>query len=78
VRSEASLHGVRASLAAAKAVACSTTSLDAAELANLATCAEALLTSATMRTESRGCHVREEYPDSDESWRRRIVLSELR
>jgi L-aspartate oxidase len=73
VRSAASLHGVRASVAVAKAVARGGAGLDAAELKNLVTCAEALLASASARTESRGCHVREEYPTVDESWRRRLV-----
>jgi L-aspartate oxidase len=74
VRTQGSLHGVRASLAAAKAVAACHDSLEAAELANLTTCAEALLTSASERTESRGCHVRAEFPDASDAWRRRLVL----
>jgi L-aspartate oxidase len=73
VRSEASLHGVRAALAVAKAVARESRGLDAAELDNLVTCAQALLASASARTESRGCHVREEFPEPDERWRRRLV-----
>jgi len=75
VRTFESLHGVRAAVAAAKSVArADEAAPGAAELANLATCAEALLTSATLRTESRGCHVREEYPAPDAAWRRRVVL----
>jgi len=75
VRSAESLHGVRAAVAVAKAAAAADESTPgAAELANLATCAEALLTSASLRAESRGCHVREEFPDRDEAWRRRVVL----
>ena len=76
VRSASSLHSVRAPLAAARAVAQRGSGPDAAELDNLLTCAEALLTSAVRREESRGCHVREEFPDVDEAWRRRLVLSE--
>jgi L-aspartate oxidase len=49
------------------------TTFDGAELANLATCARALLSSATTRIESRGSHTREEYPDVDPVWERRIV-----
>jgi succinate dehydrogenase/fumarate reductase flavoprotein subunit len=43
------------------------------ELANLATVARALLASARWRTESRGAHVRAEYPESDPAWRKRLV-----
>ena len=45
----------------------------AGELANLLQLADALLASATARTESRGAHARAEYPDTDRSWRRRLV-----
>ncbi len=74
VRSSASLHGVRAPLAAARAVSSAASGPDAIELANLVTCAEALLSAATHREESRGCHVREEYDGPDEAWRRRLVF----
>jgi L-aspartate oxidase len=73
VRSATSLQGVRASIATAKAVASVGGGHDAAELSNLVSCAEALLAAAAARTESRGCHVREEFPDPDEAWRRRLV-----
>jgi L-aspartate oxidase len=43
------------------------------ELANLLQVADALLVSAELRTESRGAHARREYPDTDPSWRRRLV-----
>jgi L-aspartate oxidase len=75
VRSSASLDSVRGALALAKGVAADGGDAERAELANLVTCAEALLTSAVARTESRGCHVRAEYPDVDPAWRRRLVLS---
>lgn len=78
VRSATSLHSVRAPLAAAKAAAGGADDLASCELANLVTCAEALLTSATLRVESRGCHVREEYPAPLDAWRRRIVLAGAR
>ena len=45
----------------------------AGELANLLELADALLASALARTESRGAHARREYPDTDPSWRRRLV-----
>ncbi len=43
------------------------------ELANLVTAAEALLTSATLRTETRGAHARADFPQTAQRWRRRIV-----
>ena len=43
------------------------------ELANLVTAAEALLTSATLRTETRGAHARADFPQAAHRWRRRIV-----
>ena len=43
------------------------------ELANLATAAASLLSSATVRCETRGAHARSDYPDADPRWRRRIV-----
>jgi aspartate oxidase len=74
VRSAASLATVAAPLAVAKAVAGTAEDAGSQELANLVTCAEALLTSAAAREESRGCHVREEFPEALEAWRLRIVL----
>ncbi len=72
VRSAASLHSVLAPLAAAKAAA-ATDDPGAAELANLVTCAEALLAAATVREESRGCHVRAEFPEPSARWQRRLA-----
>ncbi|HEY1989041.1 MAG TPA: L-aspartate oxidase [Acidimicrobiales bacterium] len=43
------------------------------ELANLVTAAEALLRSATVRTESRGAHARADFPETSDRWRRRIL-----
>ncbi len=43
------------------------------ELANLVTAAEALLRSATVRTESRGAHARADFPEASDRWRRRIL-----
>ena len=48
-------------------------SADLGELRNLATVAAALLSAASDRTESRGSHVRAEYPERDEHWQCRIV-----
>jgi L-aspartate oxidase len=78
VRSSASLASVRGALGVAKATAGDGADTDRAELANLVTCAEALLSAATARTESRGCHVRAEFPDVDVAWRRRLVVNPAR
>ncbi len=43
------------------------------EVANLITAAEALLTSATLPTETRGAHARADFPQAADRWRRRIV-----
>jgi L-aspartate oxidase len=45
------------------------------ELANLVEVARALLTAASLRTESRGAHTREDHPDTDPAQRHRIVLA---
>ena len=47
---------------------------DAAELGNLATVARAVTTAAAARTESRGGHLRADYPATDEAQRHRIVV----
>jgi succinate dehydrogenase/fumarate reductase flavoprotein subunit len=57
----------------AAALGDSTISVGAGELANMLQLAAALLASALARTESRGAHLRREYPDADPSWRRRLV-----
>jgi L-aspartate oxidase len=51
----------------------SAVSVGAGEVANMLELAGALLASALARTESRGSHLRREYPDADPSWRRRLV-----
>jgi L-aspartate oxidase len=47
---------------------------DCWELANLATCAAALLDAAEARFESRGSHTRTDHPDSDPAFRIRLAL----
>ncbi len=74
VRSEASLAGARAAVAeAVSALGDPAVTVAAGELANLLQLADALLASATARTESRGSHARAEYPETEPSWRRRLV-----
>ena len=59
-------------------VAVSGTEPAVCELANLLELARALLASATQRTESRGSHTRADYPETDPTFRRRIVLDASR
>jgi len=74
VRSAESLrtagHGVRAIAAQVGGVP-----VDRAhgELANLVTASKSVLTSAAVRTETRGAHARSDFPEAAEGWRRRIV-----
>jgi L-aspartate oxidase len=74
VRSAASLGAARTVVdETAAALGDRTASVGAGELANLLQLADALLSSALARTESRGAHTRREYPDTEASWRRRLV-----
>jgi succinate dehydrogenase/fumarate reductase flavoprotein subunit len=74
VRSAQSLGAARAAVDDTVAVLGDrTASVGAGELANLLQLADALLTSALTRTESRGAHARREYPDTEPSWRRRLL-----
>jgi L-aspartate oxidase len=74
VRDAESLDGARAVVdEVAALLGGGSTSAAAGELANLLELAGALLASALARTESRGAHARREYPDTDPSWRRRLV-----
>ncbi len=45
------------------------------ELANLVTAATSVLSSATLRCETRGAHARSDFPEPSDRWRRRIVHS---
>ncbi len=79
VRSAESLAGAGAVVEdAAASLGDPQSSVAAGELANLLRIAEALLASATARTESRGAHARREYPESDPAWRLRLVHGALR
>jgi L-aspartate oxidase len=73
-RSAASLDGA-ATVAAevGSALAGEPVTVTAGELANLVTVADAVLRSARTREESRGAHSRVDYPETDPSWRCRLV-----
>ena len=43
------------------------------EAANLVTVASALVLAATARTETRGSHWREDFPDTSEDWRGHLI-----
>ena len=74
VRSAASLARAGLVVAAVRAaVAPTPADRPAGELANLLTAAGSVLTSATLRTETRGAHARSDYPETSDAWRRRIV-----
>jgi L-aspartate oxidase len=47
---------------------------DGAELRNLLTVAAALLDAATARTESRGCHTRQDFPERSDRFRVRFLV----
>jgi L-aspartate oxidase len=49
-------------------------SREEAEAANLVTVARLMLEAALARTESRGAHYRRDFPETDEAWRRHLVL----
>ncbi len=74
VRSAESLAGARAVVEEiAGVLGVRARSVAEGELANLLQLADALLTSALARTESRGAHSRREYPETDPAWRCRLV-----
>jgi L-aspartate oxidase len=75
LRSADSLEEARATVDAVRAGAAGEPMTPAAyELVNLATVADALLTAAQVREESRGCHTREDFPDTSDELRLRLVL----
>ena len=51
-----------------------TASVDDRELTNLTSLALAVTTAALARTESRGAHSRVDFPDRDETQRRRVIV----
>jgi L-aspartate oxidase len=74
VRTAESLAAAGASAGAAGAAVDGVEDVAAAEVRNLATVAGAVVSAATARTESRGCHWRADFPDEDPAQRRRAVL----
>jgi L-aspartate oxidase len=74
VRSEESLAAAQSTVdEVAGALGDRSVSVEAGELGNLVQLADALLASATTRTESRGAHSRLEFPASRPEWRTRLV-----
>ncbi len=51
--------------------------VEAWEATNLHTVANALVAGARMRAETRGCHWREDYPETSPAWRGHLVTSLL-
>ncbi|MDW8403220.1 L-aspartate oxidase [Chloroflexus sp.] len=68
--------GLRAALAALAAWPASADPADAEALTavNAALTARLIVASALLRTESRGGHFRQDYPQSDEAWRKHTIL----
>jgi L-aspartate oxidase len=75
LRSASSLDEARATVDAVHAATAGDTMSPAGyELVNLVTVAGALLTAAQVREESRGCHTRQDFPDTIDDFRTRLVL----
>jgi len=75
VRSAESLNAAGGAVQAIAAAVGPGTPMDRAhgEVVNLVTAATSVLSSATVRCETRGAHARSDYPETSERWRRRIV-----
>lgn len=66
--------GATAALARAGSRAAPAVTRDAVEAANLALASGALVAGALAREESRGCHVRLDYPHAADAWRRPVIV----
>ena len=75
VRSEKSLQETAAKLAKLKEASTIYANLNAWETTNLYLLATAIVRSALERTESRGSHWREDFPNTSDSWTKRIHQS---
>ena len=75
VRSEKSLHETLATLEKLKSATTIFANLDAWETTNLYLLATAIVRSALERTESRGSHWREDFPQASDAWTKRIHQS---
>ena len=73
-RDAAGLAAAAAIAATAGSSASATADRWSVETANLALASSALLAAADIRTESRGCHVRNDHPDRQAAWERSVVL----
>ena len=74
VRSAESLEGVDAVIDQVASAAGAATSPASLELRNLIVCARALVTVARARAETRGAHIRTDFPDTSAAFRCRLVL----
>lgn len=74
LRDAGSLARTSVAVESASAVAAAGSGAEAWELANLATIAGALLAAASQRTESRGAHTREDFPDASPGFSDRLVI----
>jgi L-aspartate oxidase len=75
LRSAASLEEATATVESVRAgVAGDPASPAAYELVNLVTVADALLTAARTREETRGCHTRQDFPDTSAHFHTRLVV----
>ena len=75
VRSEKTLQETLATLEKLKNASTIFANLDAWETTNLYLLATAIVRSALERTESRGSHWREDFPETSENWTKRIHQS---
>lgn len=75
LRSSGSLAEVLDRLSSLKMKSIEYGDVDIWQTSNLLFLAESIATAAKIRQETRGSHWREDFPDSDEAWRKRILLS---
>lgn len=75
LRSSGSLAEVLDRLSSLKMKSIDYGDVDIWQTSNLLFLAESIATAAKIRQETRGSHWREDFPDSDEAWRTRILLS---